>query len=218
MDACLIILAGGSGERIKYFKPILKLHGETIIEIILKKFIDKYDEILMVIREEWQKNLLEENLNKAGINGISKVKYVFDSPLMEGPLAAIHAGTLNSNCNVISILPSDTPFINPHVYVNMMKNLNDDYEAVVPIWPNGFLEPLISIYLKNPLIEALNKISLLKERRVQSLLKFLRVKYIDIYKLSPNPELEFFNINTWEDFEKALEIMEGKITKPFNRL
>lgn len=208
MNICLIILAGGSGERIKGFKPLVKLNGESIIRIILKKFINKCNEILIVVREEWQKKTLEEDLKILNADATRRIKYVFDSPLIEGPLAAIYAGALNSNNNIIAILPSDTPFINSNIHMVMMKYLNDDYEAVVPIWPNGFIEPLIAVYLKEPLLKALNKILFLNERRVQSILKMLKVNYVDIYKLSSNPEKEFFNINTLEDLMKALDIMK----------
>lgn len=208
MNISLIILAGGSGERIKVFKPLIKLNGESIIRIILKKFIDKYNEILIVVREKWQKEVLEEDLKILNTDITRKIRYVFDSPLTEGPLAAIYTGVLNSNFNTIAVLPSDTPFINSNIHMIMMKYLDDGYEAVVPIWPNGFLEPLTAIYLKEPLLKALDKVLSLNEKRVQSILKMLNVNYVDVYRLSSNPEKEFFNINTLEDLMRALNIMK----------
>ncbi|MCS7096941.1 MAG: molybdenum cofactor guanylyltransferase [Candidatus Methanomethylicia archaeon] len=200
MDVCLIVLAGGSGNRMKGYKPIFKIHGKPLIKIILEKIIDVFDEILIVVREEWQKELLIRELD-------FNVRYVFDIPSLEGPLAAIYAGALNSKYEKIAIVPSDTPFINSSVFIKMSTYLNEDYEAVVPIWPNGYLEPLIAIYLRNPLIEALKKVISENEYRVQLLLKNLKTRYVDVYELALNPEKEFFNINTLEELALAEEII-----------
>ncbi|MEM2137193.1 MAG: molybdenum cofactor guanylyltransferase [Candidatus Methanomethylicia archaeon] len=200
MDACLIILAGGAGERIGIYKPLLKICGKTIMEMVLENLAEEFNETLIVVHDEKQREILEMEINP--LTRKFGIRYVFDTPIIDGPLAAIYAGALSSKYEKIAISPSDTPFINPKIFVKMENYLDGGCEAVVPRWPNGFLEPLISMYLRRPLIKALAMIINLGERRVQSIFRVLKTRYVDVYDVSSNPEREFFNINTMEDLKK----------------
>jgi molybdopterin-guanine dinucleotide biosynthesis protein A len=72
-----------------------------------------------------------------------------------------------------------------------------DFDAIVPRWPDGKLEPLHSIYKKD--IKS-NILKLLNEdiRDVKSLIMDLNVKYVDGDSLDDTGR-SFFNVNRMDD-------------------
>jgi molybdopterin-guanine dinucleotide biosynthesis protein A len=196
MDATLIVLAGGAGNRVGVYKPLLKLKDSTLIEYVLRNLMGEFNEVVIVLKGEKQRELLESNCE---ILRNGKFKYTYDPPNMEGLLAAIYAGTSIASNGKIAISPSDTPFIKPHVYEKMCKYLDYGYEAVIPRWPNGFIEPLISMYIKTPLLKVLESKISHGGRSVRSILDSMKTLYVDVYEVSLKPEIEFLNVNTIED-------------------
>ncbi|MCS7368939.1 MAG: molybdenum cofactor guanylyltransferase [archaeon GBS-70-058] len=204
MNVTLIVLAGGSGNRIGVYKPLLKLGNSTLIENVLRNLIEGFDQIIIVLKEKRQRELLEsrcEVLRKGNFT------YTYDPPNMGGLLAAIYAGASIASNERIAISPSDTPFIKPHVYENMHKYLDYGYEAVVPRWPNGFIEPLISMYARTPLLKVLERNIANEGRSVRSILDSMKTLYIDVYEVSLKPEIEFLNVNTIEDLILAEKLI-----------
>ncbi|MCS7369626.1 MAG: molybdenum cofactor guanylyltransferase [archaeon GBS-70-058] len=204
MDVTLIVLAGGTGNRIGVYKPILKLKNLTLIENVLKNLMGEFNQVVIVLKEEWQRELLESTCE---ILRRGNFTYTYDPPNLEGLLAAIYAGTLIAVNENIAIAPSDTPFIKPHTYEKMYRYLDYGYEAVVPRWPNGFIEPLVSMYAKTPLLKVLESKIAHGEKSVRSILDSMKTLYVDVYDVSLKPEIEFLNVNTIEDLMLAEKLI-----------
>jgi molybdopterin-guanine dinucleotide biosynthesis protein A len=204
MDATLIVLAGGAGNRMGVYKPLLKLKDSTLIECVLRNLMGEFDEVVIVLKEKQQRELLESNCE---ILRNGNFKYAYDPPDMEGLLAAIYAGASIASNERIAISPSDTPFIKPHIYGKMCRYLDYGCEAVVPRWPNGFIEPLISMYAKTPLLKVLESKISHGERSVRSILDSMKTLYVDVYEVSLKPEIEFLNVNTIEDLILAEKLI-----------
>ena len=65
MEYSLVILSGGLGRRINFqFKPLLKVCGKTLIELVLEKLFsrDLFEEAIVVVKNSKQKVLLENAL------------------------------------------------------------------------------------------------------------------------------------------------------------
>jgi molybdopterin-guanine dinucleotide biosynthesis protein A len=96
------------------------------------------------------------------------------------------------------VVPCDSPFVSEY-FVNKMFQYSSepDFDAFVPRWPDGKLEPLHSIYKKD--LKS-NILKLLKRdiRDVKSLIMELNVKYIDVDSLDDTGR-SFFNINRMDD-------------------
>ena len=204
MDATLIVLAGGAGNRLGVYKPLLKFKNSTLIENVLRNLMGDFDQIIIVLKERWQREILE---SECEILRRGNFIYTYDPPKMEGLLAAIYAGTLIAVNEKIAITPSDTPFIKPHIYEKMYRYLDYGYEAVIPKWPNGFIEPLISMYAKTPLLKVLESKIAHGEKSVRSILDSMKTLYVDVYEVSLKPEIEFLNVNTIEDLMLAEKLI-----------
>ncbi|MEM4887480.1 MAG: NTP transferase domain-containing protein, partial [Desulfurococcaceae archaeon] len=93
-DASLVVLAGGRGDRLKAYKPLLRVGGKYLIELVLKNLASFFKEVIVVVREEWQKNLLVESIKT--IYRDLNISYAIDVLSIEGPLAAMYTGALKS--------------------------------------------------------------------------------------------------------------------------
>jgi molybdopterin-guanine dinucleotide biosynthesis protein A len=81
----------------------------------------------------------------------------------------------------------------------------EGYEAAVPVQPNGFFEPLHSVYHREKMGRACQRAMAEGERRIHAPLQELKVNRIPVDLLRPlDPQLlSFFNLNTPEDLERA---------------
>jgi molybdopterin-guanine dinucleotide biosynthesis protein A len=103
------------------------------------------------------------------------------------------------------------PLVNSEV-LKLMREVITTENAVIPRWPNGYIEPLHAVYRTKPSLEAAEKA--LSENRMDmlSMIKNLRsVLYLSTLVIEQlDPKLEtFFNVNTVNDLKKA----EQKIKK-----
>lgn len=209
IDASLVILAGGRGDRLKAYKPLLKVKGKYLIELVLKNLASFFKEVVIVVREEWQRNLLAESIKT--IYRDLNISYAIDVPLIEGPLAAMYTGALESRELKIAVAPSDTPFIAHRVFLKMNLVLSKGYEAVVPMWPEGYVEPTIAMYLREPLLKAIDRSISMGGRSAHSILRYLNVAYVNTYDLSQNPVKEFLNVNTYKDLAVAEDLVGKEV-------
>jgi len=195
----IAILAGGEGQRLGgIFKPLLNICNEPMIKRIIKNIEGIEYEILISVRNSEQINLLKNVIEY-------DVRYIVDrGTYMNGILRALYSIAQEANCNTIAILPCDTPFIRKETIVNLLKSHRDECNVSIPIWPNGYIEPIVGIYSRDSLLRVLEYISRDNIIAVRDLYKYMySVCYIDIYSISINPDKEFLNINTNDDIAKA---------------
>ncbi len=201
MKNSLIILSGGLGRRINFqFKPLLRVCGKPLIELVLEKLFSKelFEEVIVVVKNNKQKAMLEEAL------GRFKVKIVEDEEKFEdGPLVAIYTGAKHARTEYVFIMAVDYPLMTTDVIKKMLSKLKE-CDAVVPEWPNGFIEPLVSAYRRKKLVKASYKALMLGMRKARAPLEFLEKPcLVSVFSLSRNPEIVFTNINTLDDLLKV---------------
>jgi molybdopterin-guanine dinucleotide biosynthesis protein A len=108
----------------------------------------------------------------------------------------------------------DLPFLNGMV-IQRLFDLADPgrgYEAAVPVQPNGYFEPLHSVYEREKMQASCQRALESGERRIHVPLQELVVNRVSKELLLPmDPELlSFFNLNTREDLEKARALWQEK--------
>jgi molybdopterin-guanine dinucleotide biosynthesis protein A len=196
-----LILAGGKGSRLGYQeKALLDINGEPLIAVIIKRLEKAVDNIIISVRDRAQGKLLDSNLS-----GLVKISYRFayDAYKETGPLAGILAGLEACGDDYCFVAACDMPFINEKV-VKMLFKESEHYDAAIPRWDDGFLEPLHAVYRREPMICETKKAIEKGETVILAPVFKLNVKYVpldDIKKI--DPELRtFININTYEDIKK----------------
>lgn len=192
-----IILAGGSSKRMGRDKTHLNLKGKSLIEIVVDKLVSIFTEVII-----------------AGNTGedLSHLPVVFTRDIIVKPfknsLTGVHAGLSRSSSEYSFVVACDMPFLNLELVDFMSSFPVKGYDALVPKVKEGH-QALHSVYSKScipHLKEHLEKDSF----RIGYFITRIKTKYIpqeDIEKYDPKL-LSFFNINTKEDYQKALMLVE----------
>lgn len=184
-------------------KGSMSLNGKPLIIHVIETIADA-DEIVLVLRDENQVETYKKFLNDLKLPEDKNLKICTDILKDQGPLAGILTGFQHITSDRALVIPCDSPFIS-EVFVNRMFELSEDsnFDAYVPKWTDGKLEPLHSIYKKD--VQFIIK-KLLEDdvRSVKMLISQLNVKFIDVETLDISGR-SFFNINQMNDLKDTLD-------------
>ena len=192
----IIILCGGRSRRMGKDKGSLVLNDKPMLIHVLDTIKGIVDEIVLVLRDQEQIDKYKPILKDIDMS----IKIVTDETKDQGPLVGILTGLSYINSEYGQILPCDSPFISKLFVLKMYEIAESKkIDAVVPIWDDGHIEPLHSIYKKDVVDIGRNLVK--KEQyNVKSLIDNLNVKYVDVDKLDEST-MSFRNLNTINDLQ-----------------
>jgi molybdopterin-guanine dinucleotide biosynthesis protein A len=202
LEKSAVVLAGGFSKRFGQDKGLLKLAGKPLILHILDKVSTMVDEVLVVVssksQEKTYKCFLKQN-----------AKTVIDKYETKNPLVGALTGFEKAQGKYSLLLPCDTPFISSQIAAFLLE-LCVDKDAVIPLWPNGHIEPLQAVYYTKSSLNVANKALEDKKQNMRSMIASLKkVHYVSTLALKQiDPNLTtFFNINTPKDLRKAEQML-----------
>lgn len=198
MDRSSIILAGGFSSRFGRDKGLLPLAGKSLIKHVLDVVCNIVDETIVVVSSKVQ---AENFMKVVGLN----VHVVIDACNMQGPLVGALTGFEKACGKYSLLLPCDTPLISKEVLL-LLLDLCTSRDAVIPRWPNRYIEPLQAVYRTKPALETTkNALNEGKSDMHCMIDKLQGVRYISTLVLQQlDPKLRtFFNVNTPLDLKKA---------------
>ncbi len=192
-----IILAGGNSKRMGQDKTQLKLAGKTIIEIVAGKLSSVFSEVIVAGKNQ---------------EDFSHLPVKFTRDIIEKPfrnsLTGVHGGLSRSSSDFNLVVACDMPFINTGLIDFLARYPVNDYQAVVPLVKERH-QALHAIYSKSCIPHIANHLE--KDVfRIGYFITCIDTGYIPekvIEKYDPG-FLTFFNINTREDYFKAVEMVE----------
>ncbi len=192
------ILVGGKGRRIGLDKGFLKLCGKTFVEILVDRFEDC--NLVLVCRDEKQ-------AGEYSIFGKTIIDFVEDF----GPLAGIYSALKHFGDKVL-VLAVDMPLVKRKL-AEFLFEFRSDADVVVPAWSDGKIEPLLARYSYSAL-KMIEMCIEMGERRVHKAIERMNAVYYPIEKLKKFDErLEsFINVNSVEDYERLLKVVECSST------
>jgi molybdopterin-guanine dinucleotide biosynthesis protein A len=186
MEMSAIVLAGGEGVRFGGNKALVRIGGKRLIEVIVERVGDLFDEVMIV------GDLVPETI-------LSHLRHLPDM-VRCGPIGGIYTGLLKSKTEYSFVLGCDMPLVNREFIRFMMEGV-EGYDLVIPMSKRG-PEPLHSIYSKGCLPYIERQISR-RDFRITELFKCIRnIKYIEGVDWA---EGSFFNMNTPEDLRWLIE-------------
>lgn len=195
----IIILCGGRGKRMGQDKGLMVVDDEPLIIKVIENAASLADEVVLVLRSQSQEQSYRKVLEDQEFYG--KVKICTDEAEDQGPLMGIRAG-LNCISNEHAlVIPCDSPFIPQSFFENIFQYYNIIYDAVVPEWPDGKLEPLHSIYNKR-ITGQIRDLLEGGKRDVQSLLLDIDVRYVAAASLDQTTR-SYLNLNYPEDLDRS---------------
>ncbi len=193
-----LILAGGTGRRLKENKAFMTLGNKPLLLHVLDKILSLSHETIVAIGKNDDSRRFSSILP-------SVIEVVKDDVEDSGPLGGILAGMQCMSSKYALVLPCDSPFVNKEV----LKHLFDEVQgadAAIPRWQNGYVEPLHSFYKVSSTIpatkESLTQGQLFMKDMIEKLNNLVYVEIKRIKQLDPEL-LTFFNINSSGDLKKA---------------
>ena len=205
MDRSAVILAGGFSSRFGQDKGLLELAGKPLIRYALKTVDKIVEEKIVVVSSREQ---ADNYMKTVG----SSVRVFVDDGRVQTPLVGALTGFRKAKGKYTLLLPCDTPFMSKEI-LSLLFEICIGKNAVIPRWPNGYIEPLQAVYCTKPALDAAEKALDNGSLNMRSLVDRLRgVRYVSTMVLQQlDPELRtFFNVNTPLDLKKAEFMLKHK--------
>lgn len=189
MQTTGVIMAGGKSSRMKFNKAFAEIAGRPVINIIISKFINFFNETIIISNDPEQYAMYNLPV------------YTDVYPRM-GPVSGIHAALFHAKYDNVFVLGCDMPFMSMKLVEYMLDELQE-YDSVVPEI-DGYLQPISAAYGKKcmpVLTDCLDK-NLLKLVLIFQEFKTLRLKRSDLRRFGNIKEM-FMNVNDSEALNEA---------------
>ena len=196
-----VVLAGGKSKRFGEDKNQIKLGDKTLLEHVLSKINNKFEEILIVS---------SHNLEIKKSENITIIPDCFDD---FGPLAGVLSSMKwikenQKQYKWVATFPSDTPFFEISIIEEYKKRININDSSLYFIKSNNKRHNIFGLWSIDLLDVLEDDLKNNDFRKVEDWADKIGVKTIDIEVNEFDP---FFNINTKEDFEKAKKILNKNL-------
>lgn len=210
MDLSIVIVAGGKAKRLGVDKALIFIRDKRLIAHTLENVRDISDDILIITKTDKRLRNLKQVIK-------SPARYFLDdNPSIESPLIGALTGLKNAVHERVLLIGCDMPFIKIEVIellYNHYSKVRSLCNAVIPQFPNGYIEPLCAIYGKDPAIKALEMSIEEKSFRMKAFIDHIAgAHFIPIAEIKAvDPELiTFFNVNTRYHLEKFVKILADR--------
>ncbi|OGL40361.1 MAG: hypothetical protein A3C43_07570 [Candidatus Schekmanbacteria bacterium RIFCSPHIGHO2_02_FULL_38_11] len=183
------LLAGGQSKRFGHNKALIKIGGERLIDIIIKKLSEVFPEVFLITTP---RNSYQD----------IQIKKLFDIIPNKGSLGGVYTGLVESKTSHSFFFACDMPFINVEL-IKFMLGKKPDYDLLIPKTEKG-LQPLHAIYSK-ACIPHIKKLIDEDNFKILDFFDMVKVEYISekiCRKFDPEGNI-FLNINTLEDLKIA---------------
>ena len=193
-----VVLAGGKSKRFGEDKNDVKLGDKTLLEHVLSKIGNKFEEILIV------------SSHSLKIQKIKNVTVIPDCLDNLGPLAGVLSSMKwvkenKKSYQWIATFPSDTPFFETSIIEEYKKKIKLNESLLYFVKSNNQRHNIFGLWSINLLKTLENDLIKNKFRKVEEWANKIGLKTIDVVIKKFDP---FFNINTKEDFEEAKKILK----------
>ncbi|UCH89551.1 MAG: molybdenum cofactor guanylyltransferase [Thermoplasmata archaeon] len=200
-----IILAGGESSRFGKNKSLLELDNKPLITWVISALAN-FGELIISISSEDDISIYDNLIGHPH-------KFIIDIIHKQGPFGGLLSAATASEGEYIAFAPCDAPLVTEELYEILFEAAKGAEGAVPKI--NGYWEPLVAVYKKDPLITLLETNLKLNKIRLGLICETLDIREVRSDELAVQnigPE-HFLNINTPEDLEKAENIIKNRIYK-----
>ncbi len=186
IDMTGLVIAGGKSRRYGRPKAFETIGGQYFYEkslYVLGNFCDRS----ILITNEQLKNRFQ-----------SDIPVFVDSEKYQnyGPLAGLYTGMKNSDADWYATLPVDVPNITASVFMELLKGITDQAQAIVPV-TDGQKQPLVALY-HHSVYEAIEALLNSGQSSLHQLLDRIHTVYLEMEDADP-----FLNVNYLSDHPDA---------------
>ncbi len=130
MEVTSIVLAGGKSLRLGRSKALEVIGGRSLIERVVERLEPVSNQLLIVTSKK-----------QSDLPAIRGAEVLIDLYPGKGPLGGIYTGLVAARSSQSIAVACDMPFINSELLSHMV-DMSEDFDAVVPRWEGGWIEPL----------------------------------------------------------------------------
>ena len=213
MRRTVLILAGGKGQRFQSRdKCFIMLDGKPLLQHAIDNLSGAADELIIAARDERQGERIVTAIP-------DEIVVDFDTLKGFGPLAGVLSGLERASYSFSFIVGCDMPFVDRDV-VDFLFDVAErgNYDAVVPRWENGMVEPLHAVYKREAMLAAVRDAIKRDEVKMYNVFSQLKnVEFLSVKKIQEiNPELKTFrNINTPDELKKYASVVEKSVQSTY---
>ena len=210
-DFAAIILAGGENLRLPHLKSNLLVGGEILIKRITLSLLSLFKDIL-IVGDENKFDYLKKLMYSFG----TSVKMVTDVAGPKCPLRGLYTGLLYSPAKFNFLVGCDMPFLQRELISYMARRISRA-DILIPRM-GEFLEPLHAFY-SSSCLHNIEKVLSEGEKKMVSFFPYVEVEYLEREEIAIfDPQsISFFNINTIDDWKKAIEIEKKRGKQRYGR-
>lgn len=191
-----IILAGGQSSRMGRPKAELPFALGTMLDYVVAEMMRVFDELVVAVAEA--RLYAWEGFGARSID---------DRVPNQGPASALERALREIRFDRAFVCSCDVPFVNGDLARKLCEMLGD-HDVLIP-HIDGKLQTLHGVYRKK-CMKTLATMRTKGERRLHEIVNFAKVRIVpeeEIRALHPEM-LSFFNVNTPEDYQRALKLMD----------
>lgn len=192
------ILLGGKSSRMGKPKHLIKIGGRTML--------DRTTEALMPVCSAVYTVGDDANLADSLANFPDDKS---PNAGAAGPLVGIYTALKNCETEWASVLACDFPFASKDLFETLIGKVSDELDAIVPVQPDGRLQPLMGLYRRSGCLEAAELSLRSGKFSMGGMLDRVRLRKVGFEELAElaGSELFFKNINTPGDLHDAEALM-----------
>ncbi|MCX8177823.1 MAG: molybdenum cofactor guanylyltransferase [Candidatus Bathyarchaeota archaeon] len=202
-------MAGGTSARLGEDKSLVAIANKPLLKHVLQVVNSLVEEKIVVVHTDAQAERLRAVLDP-------DVRVVIDEFDQQTPIVGAASGFKEAKTEYTLLLACDMPLLSREVLAFLL-DICIDRNAVIPRWPNGFIEPLHAVYKVKPAFEAAQQAIKEGLPTLRGMIERIRrVRYVSTMVLQQmDPELNsLFNINTTLDLKRAELIMKKRQINP----
>lgn len=197
----VIILAGGRSNRFGKDKGLVSLADKALIEHVYENVREVAKEVVVAISSKGQRDVYSRFLDRC--------TFSIDEQHCKGPLSGLWSALKIVKAKKVAIVACDMPFVSGNL-LNLFFELCTRQDAVIPRWPNGYIEALHAVYDSVNCLAATSTALEKGCRNLRSMISNLhRILYVSTEVIREiQPELTMFtNINSRRDLIVARRIL-----------
>lgn len=194
------ILAGGESKRMGSPKAELRLGGLSMIERSGQALQSISDHIFVVG-------------SSSGDHTFETLADDFDpyTPQRRAAIIGLYTALKNCRAPYAAVLACDLPFVTSRLFERLVEILISfaDAGAVVPVQPDGRLQPLCAVYRPDACLTTIRAALDSDDWRLQETVASLNIRTVKFAEIADLDSSEnfFFNLNTPADFDAAAKLI-----------
>ncbi len=207
------VLAGGASRRMEEPKYALNIGGRTFVEIAanaLRAATAKQLTVVGDIDNEYLK-VKSADGEEHHLRKIQDIVFELDlikKKAVRGALIGLYSAVTYAESEWIAVLACDLPFVTADLLTQLAGYCSDEFDAVVPVQPDGQCQPLCAFYRRERAKTLAHKLIAAGDLKMQGFVSLLNTRFVDFEEIAAldGSEKFFLNVNKPDDYKTALTL------------